>query len=127
MVEACAALITQLGLGPRDSPGKDSRLATGIDSLALHIELDDEARPTAHGALGPRTHGDVRACSRDVPATWRKEILATQKHRCARCAADLRNLGHHIDHVVPFSRGGTSHRENLQALCPPCNLAKGNR
>ena len=102
-------------------------IAPVIDSLALHTERDDAARPAAAGALGPRNQSDVRSSSRAVPATWHQEILATQKHHCVTCGGDLRALGHHIDHIVPFSRGGTSHRENLQALCPPCNLAKGNR
>ncbi len=33
----------------------------------------------------------------------------------------------HIDHVVPVSRGGLTEPENLQTLCAPCNLRKGNR
>ena len=33
----------------------------------------------------------------------------------------------HIDHVVPFSKGGKSILENLQTLCEECNLGKSNR
>ena len=32
-----------------------------------------------------------------------------------------------VDHVVPRSRGGTDHPENLQLLCPNCNRIKGDR
>ena len=32
-----------------------------------------------------------------------------------------------IDHVVPRSRGGTDHLENLQLLCAACNSIKGDR
>ena len=32
-----------------------------------------------------------------------------------------------IDHVIPQSRGGTDHLENLQLLCEACNSLKGDR
>ncbi len=32
-----------------------------------------------------------------------------------------------IDHVVPESRGGTGHIENLQLLCAACNSEKGDK
>lgn len=31
------------------------------------------------------------------------------------------------DHVVPQSRGGQHHLENLQLLCSHCNRVKGER
>lgn len=31
------------------------------------------------------------------------------------------------DHVVPYSKGGTTTYSNLQMLCMPCNRSKGNR
>ena len=71
----------------------------------------------------------VREYTRSIPPSWRPIILERHGHLCANpsCRADLRQVGHHIDHIVPFSRGGTTTLENLQALCGPCNLAKGNR
>ena len=31
-----------------------------------------------------------------------------------------------VDHKVPRSKAGTSHKRNLQLLCPRCNKFKGN-
>jgi superfamily II DNA or RNA helicase len=45
--------------------------------------------------------------------------------RCENCGAELLP-GWHADHEQPFSRGGPTDVINGQALCPPCNLQKGN-
>lgn len=45
---------------------------------------------------------------------------------CAECGAEL-EPGWHADHIDPHSLGGATDVINGQALCPPCNLKKGNR
>lgn len=45
---------------------------------------------------------------------------------CAICRCKLRD-GFHIDHIIPWSKGGKTELSNAQPLCPNCNLKKSNR
>lgn len=53
-----------------------------------------------------------------------KRLFALQKGKCACCKSGLDD-GHHIDHIVPIALGGPNTDDNVQLLCPACNLSKG--
>jgi hypothetical protein len=99
-------------------------LVLHIDRLASggYPDPDRAPRPAHSGTIRPDR---IRDYTRSIPPSWRREILETQHFACAACHVDLRATGHHIDHIRPFARGGATERDNLQALCPACNLAKG--
>ena len=44
--------------------------------------------------------------------------------RCCKCG---RTKDLELDHIIPFSKGGSSEPENLQLLCRECNLKKSNK
>ena len=46
--------------------------------------------------------------------------------KCRICGRALK-ANFHADHIKPFSRGGKTITANGQALCPECNLLKGNK
>lgn len=46
---------------------------------------------------------------------------------CAMCGTRLHVKKWHADHIKPVSKGGLTILENGQALCPTCNLKKGNK
>ena len=56
----------------------------------------------------------------------KKALHAAQQGKCNGCGAKLpmRNLT--VDHIRPFSRGGTERLTNLQLLCGSCNSMKGD-
>ena len=55
-----------------------------------------------------------------------KHILFGQCEGICECeiAFAFRNLT--VDHIIPVSKGGTDHLENLQLLCSACNALKGS-
>lgn len=59
-----------------------------------------------------------------IPASVRAAVLARDGDCCRQCGAE-HDL--HLDHVIPWVRGGSDDPENLQVLCGRCNRQKGAR
>jgi 5-methylcytosine-specific restriction endonuclease McrA len=56
------------------------------------------------------------------------DLLEKQGGKCGICKIKLSNKTgsgrYHIDHVNPIALGGSDDPDNLQLLCPTCNLRK---
>ena len=52
-------------------------------------------------------------------------LYQAQRGLCVLCGVDLRMTRYHVDHIKPIAKGGRNTKENLQLLCPRCNLKKG--
>ena len=62
-----------------------------------------------------------------MTAGLRTKVMRRDSFRCCMCgAAAAEGVTLHVDHILPVSHGGLSILENLQTLCAPCNLGKGN-
>ena len=59
--------------------------------------------------------------------THRHTLYGRQEGICGGCQVmfPFRNMT--VDHIVPQSKGGTDHLDNLQLLCAACNSMKGAR
>ena len=61
------------------------------------------------------------------PKEVKRELLRSQGGRCMSCGGRQRLDLMDIDYKVPFSRGGSNDRDNLQLLCRTCNTPKGSK
>jgi CRISPR/Cas system Type II protein with McrA/HNH and RuvC-like nuclease domain len=56
----------------------------------------------------------------------KEHLYAAQKQKCNGCGAKLPIRLLTVDHIKPFSKGGTEKPSNLQLLCNSCNSTKGD-
>ncbi len=56
----------------------------------------------------------------------RKTLQILAGNLCKICGIKLSN-NFHADHIIPFSKSGKTILQNGWALCPKCNLKKGNK
>jgi hypothetical protein len=63
-----------------------------------------------------------RSPGRLIPSEVKLEVWKRDRGKCVQCAATDEL---HFDHILPFSKGGTSLKaDNVQLLCARHNLAK---
>lgn len=77
----------------------------------------------ARTAKAKRAHAEGTHTHLDI-----KSLFTSQRGTCPNCQSPLIKRGagkYHVDHVTPIALGGSNWPDNIQLLCPPCNLDKG--
>ena len=105
----------------------------GIDLSPLAIRLVDERitqdrGPVFGGAIAlddPPKRTDLGGLPNY--RTHRHRLYGEQEGVCAGCDVHFPFRVMDVDHMLPKSRGGTDHPDNLQLLCSGCNRSKGGR
>jgi len=100
-----------------------------VNSDATDGPPSGEASLAAANGADPPVQVVPRRSRRDVSERQRFRILLRDGFRCMSCGASpLREPGVelHVDHIVPWSVGGETSDDNLEAKCSGCNLGKGN-
>ena len=70
---------------------------------------------------------DIPKCSEKLPnyRTHKHTLYGEQEGLCGGCSEHFPFRNFTVDHIVPQSKGGTDHYDNLQLLCNYCNSVKG--
>ena len=112
-----------------------SRQWIGIDISPKAVELVNMRLQQAMGSLFHNrlvtARTDIpRRTDIDAPINYRQNkhvLYGQQEGQCGGCRMDFPFKIFEVDHVIPQSRGGTDHLDNLQLLCSHCNRLKGDR
>lgn len=118
-----------------DMPKKaldDSFYLTNQD---LWLELSkDRQRAACHSCLviDAKAHHHRRRSQIAASETHfsRADVVSkfdSQGGLCVYCGVDLMVSKYHIDHINPLIRGGSNRPDNIQLLCPTCNVSKGKK
>lgn len=93
-----------------------------VNSTEIKI---DESEPTSDTTSDVANH----ITRRDINLRMRFIVMKHDNFKCCMCGrspATTPGLELHIDHIIPWSKGGETVIDNLQTLCSDCNLGKSN-
>ena len=96
---------------------------------ADRAETDETQSGSIESSAEPT--GPARACDkREIKLGLRYSVLKRDSFRCVICGrSPATHLGVvlHVDHIIPWARGGKTVVDNLRSLCLQCNLGKGSK
>jgi hypothetical protein len=101
-----------------------------IERVISDNEDDVVVRPVAVANAKATSKPVAESDQRDIRLGLRYAILNRDSFRCVACGrspATHLGVALHVDHIMPFSKGGKTIAENLRSLCQDCNLGKGSK
>jgi len=74
-------------------------------------------------------HKKEHKTSRNINMRMRFKVLKRDNFKCCACGASPakdQTVELHVDHIIPWAKGGETITDNLQTLCSKCNLGKSD-
>jgi hypothetical protein len=95
--------------------------AAAVWALAIQIEKTKE-RKLKRAFAELDLNGDSIQRREPIPDDVKIFVWQRDRGRCVKCGSD-KNL--EFDHIIPWTKGGSSSARNIQLLCETCNRGKG--
>lgn len=98
--------------------------SAALEAFVVYANSTETERPESQEQQVNR-----RTTGRDPSLRLRWHVLQRDRFTCCACGdspARTPGVELHVDHIVPWSKGGETVLENLQTLCSVCNLGKSN-
>jgi hypothetical protein len=67
----------------------------------------------------------MRNISRSIPRDVQFRVLKRENQICRECGRSVQDEDVEFDHVIPYSKGGSSDESNVRLLCRKCNRKRG--
>lgn len=101
-----------------------------LEAFVKYInEINDEDDPEEGSKETTNVKVNDHKTSRTINLRIRFLVLKRDDFKCCKCGASPAkdpSVVLHVDHIVPWSKGGETVLENLQTLCSKCNIGKSN-
>ena len=67
-----------------------------------------------------------RNITRNIPQETKYKVLRRDNCVCQICKKNISDEEINFDHIIPWSKGGSSDVSNIRLLCSECNKSRGN-
>jgi hypothetical protein len=100
----------------------------GLEAFIEYINSDEDKNeePTSEEKTQEKEKEYKHKTKRFPSERLKVQVLMRDGNKCRLCGITLTGNNIHFDHILAWSKGGETELENLQILCAPHNLAKGN-
>lgn len=68
---------------------------------------------------------ELRRISRSIPRVTQLRVAKRENQICSECGKSVKDEDIEFDHIIPWSKGGSSNENNIRLLCKSCNRKKG--
>ena len=102
------------------------RFGSWLRALEAFVEFANEKQLLQNNSY---KFDNKHKLGRDINWRLRAKILIRDNCICKMCGtspAKNADVVLHVDHIIPYSKGGETVEENLQTLCMTCNIGKSN-
>lgn len=99
------------------------------ETLVSNISLAQVKKNNSRKGIACSSRLIKHKTQREPNLRLRFEVLQRDHFKCCICGASPAkdpSVELHIDHIIPWSKGGETVLENLQTLCSKCNLGKSD-
>jgi hypothetical protein len=100
-----------------------------LEAFIGHINIDKKPTPSIvenEVFIEKKDTSLKHQTKRDISERLKVKVLIRDGNKCRLCGKTVTGDDIHFDHIMPWSKGGETVFENIQVLCAPHNLAKGD-
>lgn len=105
-----------------------------VEDFELRDQADDPYRCRIFGHLCPvfkvaeplTETKELRNISRHITAVTQRRVLRRDNYICQMCNKHIPDTEINFDHIIPWSKGGSSDESNIRLLCKNCNKKRSN-
>ncbi|MEM7548517.1 MAG: HNH endonuclease [Bacteroidota bacterium] len=116
--------------GPAIYKSRFGSWLAALEEFVIYINSDNpNEEPDSAEEVNEPIEFIVKRSKRNISDRLRFRILVRDGFICQSCGASplkKRGVELHVDHIIPWSKGGETVDENLETKCSHCNLGKGN-